>query len=197
MTAGHAPVHPWELRPEVTAEHVVALPASASAGVCRLSPGAGIAALAEEAADCLSETYRIAWEKRRRMPADDEARPWLFGVARNVSRQERASQERAAATSRELALAAEEAKQPGIAEDSAVTGALSELSPVDREILTMLAWDGLAPREVASVLGLSPNAVRIRAQRARARLRMVLAAGDGAEDADDHNECSRTVRRGA
>ncbi len=138
-------------------------------------------ATAEEAADCLAETYRIAWEKRSRTPGRDEARPWLFGIARNVSRRERASQERAAATSRELALAAERSQATTSPDDSAVAAALSELSRLDQEIVTMLAWDGLAPREVASVLGLSPNAVRIRAHRARTRLRLLLASRDAVE----------------
>jgi len=129
----------------------------------------------DAAADCLAETYRIAWEKRRSAPTDNEIRPWLFGVARNVSRRERANEERAAATSHALALAAEQAHAATNAEDSAATAALSQLSPLDQEILTMLTWDGLAPREVASVLGLSPNAVRVRAYKARTRLRVALA----------------------
>ena len=137
---------------------------------------------AEDAADCLAETYRIAWEKRSRMPAGEEARPWLFGIARNVSRRERASQVRTAETTRELALAAERSRATTSSPDDAVMAALSELSALDQEIITMLSWDGLAPREVASVLGLSPNAVRIRAHRARARLRVLLAAYDASEE---------------
>jgi RNA polymerase sigma factor (sigma-70 family) len=151
---------------------------------------------ADEAADCLAETYRIAWETRSRIPARDEARPWLFGIARNVSRRERASRERAAATSRELALAAERSNPTSSSEDSAVAAALSELSPLDQEIVTMLSWDGLAPREVASVLGLSPNAVRIRAHRARTRLRVLLATRDAIEDADTPDASPAVTSRG-
>jgi RNA polymerase sigma-70 factor, ECF subfamily len=153
-------------------------------------------ATAEEAADCLAEAYRIAWEKRNGIPAGDEARPWLFGIARNVSRRERASTERAAATARELAFAAERSNATTNPEDSAVAAALSELSPLDQEIVTMLSWDGLAPREVASVLGLSPNAVRIRAHRARTRLRVLLAPPDTVEDADVPDASRPVVSRG-
>jgi RNA polymerase sigma-70 factor (ECF subfamily) len=39
----------------------------------------------------------------------------------------------------------------------------------------MLSWDGLTPREVAPLLGLSANVVRVRAHRARQRLRRLLA----------------------
>jgi RNA polymerase sigma-70 factor, ECF subfamily len=87
---------------------------------------------AEEAADCLAETYRIAWEKRSRLPAHDECRPWLFGIARNVSRRERTREERAAATSQELALAAERSNPMTAPADSGVMDALFELSPLDR-----------------------------------------------------------------
>jgi RNA polymerase sigma-70 factor (ECF subfamily) len=153
-------------------------------------------ATAEEAADCLAETYRIAWEKRNRLPARDEVRPWLFGIARNVSRRERTREERATETSRELALAAEEAAPISPPEDSEVIAALAALSPLDREIITMLSWDGLAPREVASVLGLSANAVRIRSHRARAQLRGLLSAGEGGEDADACDAAPSVASRG-
>lgn len=141
-------------------------------------------ATAEDAADCLAETYRIAWEKRARVPTGEEARPWLFGVARNVARRAQNGEERRTTTSRELALAAERSHAITYPEDSAVAAALSELSSLDREIVTMLTWDELPPREVASILGLSPNAVRIRAHRARKRLRTLLAERDAGEGAD-------------
>ncbi len=38
----------------------------------------------------------------------------------------------------------------------------------------MISWDGLKPKEVAQILGLSPNVVRVRAHRARTRLREEL-----------------------
>jgi RNA polymerase sigma-70 factor, ECF subfamily len=151
---------------------------------------------AEDAADCLSETYRIAWEKRSRIPAGDDARPWLFGVARNVLRRERTSDERTAAVSRDLAIAARLATATSGGPDSPVVAALAALSPLDREIVTMLSWDGLAPREVAVVLGLSPNVVRVRAHRARQRLRVRLAAGDGAESVDTPDSSSAAAGRG-
>jgi RNA polymerase sigma factor (sigma-70 family) len=133
---------------------------------------------AEDAADCVAETFRIAWEKRDRIPAGDDARPWLFGVARNVGRRERTSEERAAQVSQELTIAAERSGARADHEDGEVMDALAKLSRLDREIIIMLSWDGLAPREVASILGLSPNVVRVRAHRARQQLRALLASAD-------------------
>jgi RNA polymerase sigma-70 factor (ECF subfamily) len=138
----------------------------------------------DDAADCLAETYRIAWEKRRQIPKGDGARPWLFGIARNVSRRERVSDERTASTTRELALAAirSSAITATAPDDAPVIAALAELNQLDQEILMMLAWDGIPPREVASILGISPNAVRIRAHRARNKLRDLLRAPRDSSD---------------
>jgi RNA polymerase sigma-70 factor (ECF subfamily) len=131
-------------------------------------------ATAEDAADCLAETFMIAWDKRDTLPSSpDQARPWLFGVARNVLRRGRERQSRASTTAAELERELHRSQQPA-AEDDPVGEALRQLSPVDREIIEMLAWDQLAPREVAVILELSPNAVRIRAHRARLKLREQL-----------------------
>lgn len=141
-------------------------------------------ATADDAADCLAESYRIAWETRTRIPAGGDARPWLFGVARNIARQTHKGETRRAAATSALATAAERWYTPSVPEDSALATALSELSPIDQEIITMIAADGLPPREVAAILGLSPNAVRIRAHRAREKLRVLLGPAAPEEDAD-------------
>lgn len=135
-------------------------------------------ATAEDAADCLAETFRVAWEKRERIPAGSDARPWLFGVARNAAREKRRSGERQAATTDALALAAERAYIETTPESSALAAALAELSALDREIVMMLSADGLGSREVAVVLGLSPTAVRSRAHRARQKLRACLTSAE-------------------
>jgi RNA polymerase sigma factor (sigma-70 family) len=53
--------------------------------------------------------------------------------------------------------------------------ALATLAERDREILTLTAWDGLTPREIAAVMGTSANAIRIRLHRSRTMLRERLA----------------------
>jgi RNA polymerase sigma-70 factor (ECF subfamily) len=138
----------------------------------------------EDAADLLAETFLIAWTKRDQIPADhSHARPWLFGVARNMLKRERAvgtkASEAVEALARDLQACAR-----NIPPDDGVILALSQLSPVDREIIEMLAWDQLAPREVAAILDLSPNVVRIRAHRARLKLRDQLESSDRARHTD-------------
>jgi RNA polymerase sigma factor (sigma-70 family) len=61
-------------------------------------------------------------------------------------------------------------------EQERLRDALNDLADIDREIITLIAWDELTPAEVAQVLGLSANVVRVRAHRARARLRASLGA---------------------
>jgi RNA polymerase sigma factor (sigma-70 family) len=139
-------------------------------------------ATAEDAADCLAETYRVAWEKRTRLPADPKARPWLFGVARNAVREERRRGERRAATSSALIAAVERSYIETTPERSVLRAAMSELSALDREIILMLSADGLASHEVATILRLSPTAVRSRAARARTKLRKLLASGETDDD---------------
>jgi RNA polymerase sigma-70 factor (ECF subfamily) len=130
----------------------------------------------EDAADCLAETFLVVWDKRDRLPHElDQARPWLFGVARNILRRDWKRDSRASTAKAELARELH-GTQRQIPADDSTGAALQQLSPIDREIIEMLAWDQLAPREVAAILELSPNVVRIRAHRARLKLREELKA---------------------
>jgi len=139
----------------------------------------------EDAADCLADAFLIAWDKRDALPsAPEDARPWLFGVARNVLRRSQKRDGRASTARAELARELEGTQRQFPADDP-VTAALERLSPVDREIIEMLAWDQLPPREIAAILQLSPNVVRIRAHRARLKLRTELQAQNPRKTASD------------
>jgi RNA polymerase sigma-70 factor (ECF subfamily) len=52
--------------------------------------------------------------------------------------------------------------------------ALRELSPSDRVIITMQELEGCSVKEIAAALGISGIAVRVRAVRARAKLKRAL-----------------------
>ncbi|HET9517049.1 MAG TPA: RNA polymerase sigma factor [Actinoplanes sp.] len=133
----------------------------------------------EDAADVAAETFAVAWRRMDAIPPGEQARLWLYGVARNVL----ANHRRGLARRHELsaALAAEVTKryEPS-AEDCAglhPVGALfRQLSDVDRELLSLVAWEGLDPGGIAVVLGCSRNAVRIRLHRARRRFAALLEA---------------------
>jgi len=55
-------------------------------------------------------------------------------------------------------------------ESARVAAALRRLPEDQREVLTLRAWEGLDYGQIATVLGCSRNAVRIRVHRARTRL---------------------------
>lgn len=131
----------------------------------------------EDAADALSETYAVAWRKLDSLPEGDRARLWLFGAARielrKAAREGRAEDELITELAGELQAAHGEQIRSADADES-LWLALAGLSERDREIVTLTAWEGLAPREIAAILGLSPNLVRIRLHRARRDLRTQL-----------------------
>jgi RNA polymerase sigma-70 factor (ECF subfamily) len=59
--------------------------------------------------------------------------------------------------------------------DPALVAALARLSEADRELLLLIAWDGLSPAEAAAVLGVKPATARVRLLRARRRLTQALS----------------------
>ena len=136
----------------------------------------------EDALDVVAETFTVAWRRRADMPADpDEARPWLFGIARRCLANAARSSTRASRLGQRLA----EFLPPGAVPDpaslherstdaGAMREALRGLSDDDRELLTLVAWEGLTPARAADVLGLTAGAARVRLHRARARLRAAL-----------------------
>ncbi|WP_242883446.1 RNA polymerase sigma factor [Actinomadura litoris] len=134
--------------------------------------------------EVVSETFAVAWRRFRDVP--DPALPWLLGVARNVLREGYRAEARREAFAAELRGWAERADagrgghpaHPGpagdiaedVAERLAVLRAMAALPEGDREILILVAWQGLTPREAARVVGCSAAALRVRLHRARRRL---------------------------
>jgi RNA polymerase sigma-70 factor (ECF subfamily) len=132
----------------------------------------------EEAADLLAETYLIAWRRLEAVPVGEEARLWLFGVARNLLKKGAGRSRTAGVLADRLAAELRVARQdaePTLDDRTHVAlRALARLGEQDREILALTAWEGLTPGEIAAVLGLSPNRVRVRLHRARAKLKRQL-----------------------
>jgi RNA polymerase sigma-70 factor (ECF subfamily) len=100
-----------------------------------------------------------------------EPRPWLYAVARKTLANERRRLARGPAP-----VHAEIALEPEPAGDPQLAAAFAGLSERDREVLRLVAWEGLALRDAASVLGCTPLACRVRYHRAKARLSARLAA---------------------
>jgi RNA polymerase sigma-70 factor, ECF subfamily len=128
----------------------------------------------EDAADVVAETFTIAWRRSEEIPSGDRARLWLYGVARRVLANHRRSEERR--RSRTMSLREEIATVPVTdpADTAAIAQAFRHLSDDDREVLRLVAWEGLDHTAVAAVLGCSAGAARVRLHRARRRLSRAL-----------------------
>ena len=133
----------------------------------------------EDAADLLGEVYLSAWRRIDDVPHGDNARLWLYGVARrvlaNYHRRGRTVQHVAGVLRAELIAGDIAAIDTTDAKIVAVHEALDTLDPDQRELLTLTAWEELTPAEIARMTGEAPGTVRVRLHRARARLRAELA----------------------
>jgi RNA polymerase sigma factor (sigma-70 family) len=133
-----------------------------------------------DAADLLAEVYLTAWRRIDEVPPGDQGRLWTFGVARRVL----ANHHRRTRTRTGLASALEATLRADVERDrspvvdpraDAVAAGLEQLGEDDRELLTLTAWEGFTPAEIALVVGVSASTVRVRLHRARQRLGAVLA----------------------
>jgi RNA polymerase sigma factor (sigma-70 family) len=130
---------------------------------------------ADTAPDVVSDVFLVAWRRLEAVP--DDSLPWLLGVARRtLANQRRAARRRDALGERlqasQLTTAAD---QPTTVNDT-VLRAFGRLSEADRELLTLVAWEGLTTRQAAKVLGTTAVAARVRLHRARHRLAAALEA---------------------
>lgn len=136
----------------------------------------------EDAVDVLAETMLVAWRRIDDVPPGDEARLWLYGVARRVLANHRRGAKRRDQLGERLRL--DVRRLVGIAPDRlaatetnvVLTTALGRLHEDDRELLRLTTWEGCAPHEIARVLDVPAASVRTRLHRARARLRRELVA---------------------
>lgn len=144
--------------------------------------------------DAAAETFAIAWRKADKIPR--EPLPWLLGIARRVLATQRRASERRERLSIRLARNLD-AAAPDDQLGEALGAALNALPDRDRELLLLVAWEGLTPKEAAAVVGVSPAAVYVRLHRARRRLRtaLVLPKAAGAFSRSVHCDLA-SVRKG-
>ncbi|MFG2091421.1 MULTISPECIES: RNA polymerase sigma factor [unclassified Spirillospora] len=131
----------------------------------------------QDAADVLAETFLTAWRRLDDVPPGEQARLWLYGVARRVLANHHRGERRRSALAADLGsrlsdgLAVHELAGGDLTD---VASAFRSLPDADRELLSLVGWEGLDHGEIATVLGCSRNAVRIRLHRARRRFARAL-----------------------
>jgi RNA polymerase sigma-70 factor (ECF subfamily) len=143
--------------------------------------------LAEEV---VSEVFLICWRRLADVPAP--ALPWLLAVTRNVvigqfraaARRQSVAAELRTWTSQAQGVTGDVADQ--VAERLTVLSALAGLRESDRELLTLLAWQGLTPRQAAAVVGCSTPTLLVRLHRARRRLERAMDGTAESAGGDDH-----------
>ncbi len=134
----------------------------------RRLPGGG--SRSEAAEDLTADVLATAWRRRTDVP-DGAELPWLYRTAGFVL-----------ANHRRKAQAVPVAAVPEVPDDvdpadlaiddERVRAALAGLSPRDRQILLLVAWDGLTGDDLAAVLDVSRGGADAALSRARARLRV-------------------------
>jgi RNA polymerase sigma factor (sigma-70 family) len=137
------------------------------------------------AEDLTSVVFLEAYRRRTTVEMrEGKVRPWLFGVATNVLRNQRRSLRRHAAALRRLPPSQNEANP---AEDAAARldaqremrstlAALRRLSRRDLDVLALCVWSELSYEDAAVALGVPVGTVRSRLSRARARLAELASA---------------------
>jgi RNA polymerase sigma-70 factor (ECF subfamily) len=141
----------------------------------------------QAADDLLAEVWLRAFAARGGYDTGyADARPWLYGIARNVLREHWRT-----SSGTEPTIIADMGVDPwdGIDDrlDSAsraeeVVSAVRALPTAEREVLLLVVWEDLTPAEAATVLGVPQGTARSRLHRARATLRRVLGERDPQQD---------------
>ena len=141
---------------------------------CRRAP-------AEMAGEAATATFAVLWRRIDDQPA--EPLPWLYAVARRELANRRRAQSRFGAflarLSRDRSITGADVAPDTSSEAmdrSSARDALRRLRPDDRELLMLVAWEGLSPTAAAASLNISVPALTVRLHRARQRLETELAA---------------------
>lgn len=132
---------------------------------------------AADADDLIAATFEVAWRRLEAVPTGEGALPWLLSTARNLARNADRKAQRERTLVNGLAHGAPPSSEADLdqrAEWEGVRLALAQLRPVDRDLILLVAWDGLSPSSAGNVLGLLPVTARSRLHRARQRLTALL-----------------------
>ena len=129
-----------------------------------------------EAEDLLQDVFLRALRRKDGLCGLDSPRAWLFTAARNLLIDRFRLTKAQVPLPDDLAAEPEEAPPPVDGLSQCLPRALAELSPPDREAITLCDIGGLTQQDYARRFGLSLPAAKSRVQRARSRLKAHLTA---------------------
>ena len=129
---------------------------------------------ASTADELTADVLVVAWRRRADVPAGAEL-PWLYAVARRVLANYRRRPQDVLVADLGALDVIDEADPAEIASDNAaLADAWRSLSPRDREVLRLVAWEGLTGSELATALGVSEGGAAAALSRARSRFEGAL-----------------------
>jgi RNA polymerase sigma-70 factor (ECF subfamily) len=137
----------------------------------------------EIADDLTHDTFLSAYESLPRLRADSNIAPWLYRIASNrfrdlLRRRRVISWLPWGNTPREEARWTSHMDMEGVPEKDAVQRALGLMKPEYAFCLVLRLAEGFSSEETAQILGISPEAVRMRLSRARQMFKAAYSSGE-------------------
>lgn len=131
---------------------------------------------ADRAEDVTAQAFLVAWRRVAELPTRaDDARAWLFGIARNCLLNDHRGRRRQEALAVRIktvsSLGTADALDETVARRVDLGAAWNRLDPGQQEVLGLAVFEQLASPQAGAVLGISATAFRLRLSRARAALR--------------------------
>ncbi|WP_138316209.1 RNA polymerase sigma factor [Rhodoluna limnophila] len=132
----------------------------------------------DQVEDLAAMVFEVAWQKRESVTVGQEL-PWLYKIA---SFQVSNFRRRQSSALNFLTLTLSPDNAPSAESlavfDADLAAGWAKLSPSDRALLALVAFDGLGVGQAAAALSISANAASAKLHRARAKLAKYLAVKD-------------------
>ncbi|WP_285038639.1 RNA polymerase sigma factor [Plantibacter sp. lyk4-40-MEA-4] len=130
----------------------------------------------DEAPDLLGETMVVAWRRVDDLPLDaEQARMWLFGIARTaLLNHSRGQRRRWALADRIRGDALMPVVAPAADDGAEIRDAIDRLDPDLGELVRLIHWERLTIVQAAGLLGIADSTARTRYARAKEQLRAAL-----------------------
>lgn len=128
---------------------------------------------AATADDVLSETLLVCWRRLEDVPKDNPL-PWVYRTAANCLANAQRSARRQQRVAGKIAVLDPPREAPEPVGDLDLSEAMAQLNSDEVDVIRLWAWEQLSAAEMATVLGVSPNAATLRFHRAKLKLATIL-----------------------
>ena len=117
----------------------------------------------------------VAWRRVDELPGDaEQARMWLFGIARNTLLNYSRGERRRWALADRIRGSSTDTVAPAADDGAEVRDAIARLDIDHRELIQLVHWERMTIAQAAGLLGISDSTARTRYARAKDQLRASL-----------------------